>query len=749
MFICPSRPVLIEQRPGWGGGRRNASSVELDPLSHEEADQLIGFLLAIDDLPTSTREQIVDKADGNPFFLEEIVQQLMDRGFIENVDGRWRATTDIDDFDIPDTVQAALAARIDLLEPAEKRVLQRAAVVGRIFWPGPVGRLLESDDDLLGILDRLEERDLVRSRLGSSMAGEPEFIFKHVLTREVAYDTLPRRERGDAHATVADWIERTSGDRHGEVGDLLVYHYTEALRTALEDRALDPEQTDRLRRKSFESSLLATQAARFRHARQRSLRLAEQVVGLAEGDEELAIAQEERGRVAVYVYHGDLAWRSFKEAADIYYRQDEPNRKKIAEMCAEAVQTPTRWPGSMKGSVDDDLVEHYIQRGLDHLEEGQDSEERVLLLAARCLHLAAFGSNRLMRPEDEEPARQAGLEAAETARRMGSVALESLALDAFSGIESQLGLFGAHHEVSSRRLHLIEDMEDINEIGDVHAMAAWGMVAVGEYQDAIELARAGVEMTIDEASGFSLNILSQMSVAQFFLGDWKNLWAYTAPTARNILGDDSDDPPYFTTHIWASDAVTKAITGHPDAPRAAELLWKLESNAPGTRGVGVWASWLRSVQGEDPEEQLDTVLFASEIPVNRYLADIAAADIMFQFRSLSRAKEFVSESRAYASRAGMKAIPVHLDRLEATMALENGDLDLAREYADRAAQGFVILDSRWDLARTRVLEAEIRLGQNDVDEARDKTVDALQVFEDLGALRQISAANEMLRSLDA
>ena len=213
VFLCPARPQLTERRPVRSGGRRNVSSIALEPLTPEESDTLVGFLLTIDALPAPVHDAILERAEGNPFFLEEIVRHLIDEGAIVREVDRWRAANDMVDVRIPDTVQAVLAARIDLLDPVEKRALQRAAVVGRVFWPGPVGRLLNGDRDRLrDTLGRLEERELVSSRLSSSIAGEQEFIFKHILTREVAYESLPRRERASAHTSVATWIEETAGD---------------------------------------------------------------------------------------------------------------------------------------------------------------------------------------------------------------------------------------------------------------------------------------------------------------------------------------------------------------------------------------------------------------------------------------------------------------------------------------------------------------------------------------------------------
>ena len=209
VFLCPARPDLTAKRPSWGGGRRNMSSIALDPLSSDEADRLVRLLLTVDDLPTSIHAKILERAEGNPFYLEEIVRRLIDGGFLFREDDRWRAASGIEDVDIPDTVQAVLASRIDLLEPDDKRLLQAASVVGRVFWSGPVIELTGvSAVDADGSLRRLHDRELVLSRPGSTLAGQREYIFKHVLTRDVAYESLPWRDRIDAHANVAGWLER-------------------------------------------------------------------------------------------------------------------------------------------------------------------------------------------------------------------------------------------------------------------------------------------------------------------------------------------------------------------------------------------------------------------------------------------------------------------------------------------------------------------------------------------------------------
>ena len=267
LFVFAARPELTATRPGWGGGRRDSLAVSLDPLPPDDAQTLVRLLLTVDELPSSVRARILERAEGNPFFLEEILRSLIDEGLLRRERGRWRAAPGIEAIELPDSVQGVLASRIDLLAPTDKLVLQAAAVVGRVFWreplrlltaglledqpaavetlsglledpsvaPGREGLPVEAESDgpadgqaLEASLRRLEARDLVSGQLGSAFAGQPEYVFKHVLTRDVAYDGIPRSERSAAHARVARWLERTAGDRAPEFGELLAHHYATA-----------------------------------------------------------------------------------------------------------------------------------------------------------------------------------------------------------------------------------------------------------------------------------------------------------------------------------------------------------------------------------------------------------------------------------------------------------------------------------------------------------------------------------------
>ncbi len=214
-LITLARPDLLDTRPTWGGGLTRYTAVPLDPLSDLDTRQLAQALLATAGNGDALTDRVVHTCGGNPLFLEELAASVTERAADP-------------DLVLPSTVQAIISARLDALPVEERRVLQDAAAIGRIFWRGPLAAMTGSDLDLDVALDHLESRDLIRSQPGSSVPDDREFAFKHVLTREVAYGTLPRAARRERHRTIAEFVEAASGDRARQSASILAHHFREA-----------------------------------------------------------------------------------------------------------------------------------------------------------------------------------------------------------------------------------------------------------------------------------------------------------------------------------------------------------------------------------------------------------------------------------------------------------------------------------------------------------------------------------------
>ncbi|MGH2590316.1 MAG: ATP-binding protein, partial [Actinomycetota bacterium] len=251
-LLCMARPELLDDRPGWGGGKRNATSVHLEPLSEQEADALIENLLGHPALTPEIRERIRAAAQGNPLFVEEMLAMLLDEGVLVQKEGEWVATVDLTTVHVPPAISALLTSRLDRLSGDERVVLEAASVVGEVFEGSTVHALVSgttaSDVDAhLGLLLR---KDLIRPS-ASDVGGEEAFRFRHILLRDAAYDAIPKGDRADLHETFAANLEASLGERASEFDEFTGYHLEQAHRLRGE-LGLHDERTAGLARAAFE-----------------------------------------------------------------------------------------------------------------------------------------------------------------------------------------------------------------------------------------------------------------------------------------------------------------------------------------------------------------------------------------------------------------------------------------------------------------------------------------------------------------
>jgi tetratricopeptide (TPR) repeat protein len=217
MFLALARPELLDSRPTWGAGLMSHTSMQLHPLSFDEARTLAGHLLPMLSGMWVAADRVVITAEGNPLFIEELVASLAER-----VD---EATEQL-----PTNVRTTIAARLDTLPAAARGALLDASVIGKVFWRGALQTLeaARSTAELEDALDILEARDFIHRESGSQIQGDHEYLFKHMLIREVAYATLPRAARRERHAAVARFIESAARERVEEAAALLAHHWEAA-----------------------------------------------------------------------------------------------------------------------------------------------------------------------------------------------------------------------------------------------------------------------------------------------------------------------------------------------------------------------------------------------------------------------------------------------------------------------------------------------------------------------------------------
>jgi len=230
--LCLARPDLLDVRPAWGGGKTNATAIDLQPLTGEETRDLIGALLAIDGLPDALRDEVVARAEGNPLYVEEFLRMLMETDQIEHRAGRWVATTALGSLALPPSLQGLIAARLDRVPADTKRALQHAAVIGRFFSTAALTALLGSPP--ADALRDAARRDLVIASDDRAIGGGRLHRFKHVLIRDVAYGAVPKSERAALHDRYGRWYQDALGERRDEFLEILGYHAEQAFLLARE-----------------------------------------------------------------------------------------------------------------------------------------------------------------------------------------------------------------------------------------------------------------------------------------------------------------------------------------------------------------------------------------------------------------------------------------------------------------------------------------------------------------------------------
>lgn len=291
-IVATARAELFEKRPTWGGGKRNAASIYLDPLSPAEGEAMLDDLLP-GPIQPELRRTIVERSEGNPLYVEEIVRKLIDDGVLRATQAsQWEVARPIAGIDLPRSIQGLIAMRLDGLQDDEKAVLQDAAVVGRVFWLGALvaltGRPLTEVRDAIG---RLRVKELVVPHEPSSFRDEQEFAFRHGLIRDGAYDSLPKSLRADKHLGTAMWARERAGDRADEIAELVATHEVEAVRYLDELGERRPE----IEQLAFDHAWAAarrTSAMRLGSESNRWYREAEHLA------ERLEISLDTRGRLA-------------------------------------------------------------------------------------------------------------------------------------------------------------------------------------------------------------------------------------------------------------------------------------------------------------------------------------------------------------------------------------------------------------------------------------------------------------------
>jgi class 3 adenylate cyclase/tetratricopeptide (TPR) repeat protein len=234
LLLCDARPEFLEKRPGWAGGKLNAAISLLRPLSSDEVRELIANLARRSDLEAAVVARVVEAAEGNPLFVEQLLAMLADQGVLRLEDGRWTTTGEVSLVLVPPTIQALLGARLAGLSAAERRLLEAGSVEGRTFHLGTAAELSGIPrGDAEALLVGMVRKELLRPDR-ATLEGESAFRFRHILITDAAYGTISKRSRADLHERFADLLEARLGERVPEVQEILGHHLERAVRIGQE-----------------------------------------------------------------------------------------------------------------------------------------------------------------------------------------------------------------------------------------------------------------------------------------------------------------------------------------------------------------------------------------------------------------------------------------------------------------------------------------------------------------------------------
>jgi class 3 adenylate cyclase/tetratricopeptide (TPR) repeat protein len=344
LLLCVARPELLEMRPGWGGGKLNATAILLEPLGSDEAGALLENLLGGANLPKPAYDRILAAAEGNPLFVEEMLGMLIDDGLLRREDGGWRAAADLADLTVPPTIQLLLAARLDRLEAEERAVIERGAVEGKVFHTGAIASLTPEGHraQVRPRLLALARKELIRPDR-AEFAGEDAFRFRHMLIRDAAYEAMPKEQRAELHEKFARWLTQTLGDRMAEYREILGYHLERAYRFRTELGPIDA-RTQELGREAGRALRASAERAQARGDGAGAARLLERSATLLDGFER-AEALLDLGENLVWSDQGARArdvLRDFIASADAVAWPGLRIRARVFLTFAEASTDPSR-----------------------------------------------------------------------------------------------------------------------------------------------------------------------------------------------------------------------------------------------------------------------------------------------------------------------------------------------------------------------------------------------------------------------
>jgi class 3 adenylate cyclase len=727
-MIATGRPELAQLRTGWSG-RSGMSQISLEPLSELQAETLLHELLPR--VSSGLRQRILAAAEGNPLFAEEIVAHLIDQGVLARTpDGIDEVAPDAN-VTIPDTVRALLAARVDALPAEEKRTLQDAAVVGRIFWTTTLEAM--RDGSVGPTLRALEAKAFVLTRPTSSVSGQTELAFRHGLIREVAYESIPKGRRATAHADVGRWIEELAGGRREEYVELIAHHYESAARP--EDSELawptDAAHREEVRNRAVLALLDAGRAATAKFGIDQALDFGDRALALARTDAERLAAFELKALAAHAAVRADEAWSYYLDALAAADRLGDPSA--VQRLRAHATLLWTRYRGALTGEDWKPKAVEVLRQGLEEARGERASFELGALLAGRAA--LRYWS---MAPHSKEDARRDAERAVAIAQEIGSETLLSYALDGLAAEITQDG-FCESAELAERGLAVGRSMEDRGEAHELIVTAAIAFADAGHFDEAAIVGAEAALLAARLGPHRGLHAGSAQTNALLPPGRFAELREATA-TAPDLVAEEGMHTCFHGLTALAGHALSASEAGDAGAAGKALELYR----ATAASGPGIYAhrtiEILRPLIGADEARRRIELLEGRESVQGEVYRLRIELQLSVLERDWARFQVFADRARSLAPSACAPYLEWIADWGQAVELAERGETREASARARAAASALEAYGERYLAARLLV---DV-LPSLDPDEAKQIAEDVIRRLEAMGARSSAAEAERWL-----
>jgi tetratricopeptide (TPR) repeat protein len=590
-----------------------------------------------------------------------------------------------------------LSARIDSIPESEKRVLQEAAVVGKVFWADPLRRFL---GEVTPALLALERRGLISARSNSSLANHDEYDFKHILVRDVAYASLPKARRARAHAEVGAWIEEIAGDRTEEFEELLAYHYRSAVGGDDADLAWIADDREPIRLKAFGHLVAAGAQARRRFAIAKAVELHEQAIDLASGDDERLRGLEELGDDHESAYHGEDAKRAYVAAIEIARRTGKQTDR--ARLCSKLVEMMTQSPGAFKRSPDPDEVGPFVSEGLAHsVDEEITAHLQVAYGYVARLYRGSEPFGQGLKP-DPVPIGER-IEPVEKAREVGArlhnFQLLSVANFALGVLYGMAGRYDAQLDLAMQDLTVVDRLGSRIHQGDAVRRAAVAVMTVaGNYEEGLGLAMRSLELSRDTNPHQVMHGTCPVMMALYDLGRWDEI----PPFLEEHIAAFQLDPAVVCDFVRDGPVIGAVVSvKSADLDRALKLASLIQDPMLDAQRATAWQATLEIALGRPDNARRISSGKALE---GRSYGPAHARSMLEALIALEEWEEldrFSPLARRHVP--GLAILGPCCDRAEGLVARARGDQAAATASLERALAGFEALKAGAEAAATRRL----------------------------------------------